>query len=98
MMNNKMIGYDLSELKEQSGAECAQLLYDIAVRGKEIEQQVTDFLASEYSLTSCCHQGEWWIADRREDHYGKSLHNPATQSGGFPNLSILLKWCVKNRT
>lgn len=97
MMINKELKYDLSELKEYAELDAAQLLYEKAVRGEEIDRHIKNFFASEYSLSIGYHRREWFVADRRGDHCGEVIRNPDTQDGGFSDLTALLKWCIEKR-
>ncbi|MHC4558860.1 MAG: hypothetical protein ACYS80_16330 [Planctomycetota bacterium] len=96
-MDNNENSHYLQVLETKSGKECAQLLYEVAMRGEEIEKQIKSFLYSEYLLFSSYHRKQWWNIDSRESVKGTAIRNPDTDSGGFPDLATLLKWCIENR-
>lgn len=100
MMTNKITDYELKELKAQSGIKAAEILYNKAVRGEEIDRQICDMFRAKFQVTVKydSHRNAWWVVRSDKEHYGECVYNPATERGGFPDLVTLLKWCIKNRS
>lgn len=94
MMINKITDYELKELKAQSGIKAAEILYNKAVRGEEIDRQICDMFRAKFRVIVWYDdQRKVWWATRVD---GNVIKSDLTEDGHFIDLGALLEWCIEN--